>query len=73
MIVLIDSLDEIGENELVKEIIIKFLNIIKREGFAENFDAQTGTGLRDPAYTWTSSGFIYLHNKLKKIIEKSSL
>jgi hypothetical protein len=29
-------------------------------GFAENFDALTGRGLRDRAYTWTASGYLLL-------------
>ena len=29
-------------------------------GFAENFDALTGEGLRDRAYTWTASAYLLL-------------
>ena len=31
-----------------------------RSGMAENYDAITGDGLRDRAYTWTSSVFLIL-------------
>ena len=29
-------------------------------GFAENFDAVTGEGLRDRSYTWTASVFLIM-------------
>lgn len=29
-------------------------------GFAENFDAQTGEGLRDRAYTWIAAVYLIL-------------
>jgi len=32
----------------------------ERSGFAENFDALTGDGLRDRAYTWTASVYLLL-------------
>ena len=32
----------------------------EKSGFAENFDALTGEGLRDRAYTWTSSVWLIL-------------
>ena len=33
----------------------RFLKMVEKSGCAENFDALTGEGLRDRAYTWTSS------------------
>jgi hypothetical protein len=32
--------------------------LCERSGFAENFDALTGDGLRDRAYTWTASCYL---------------
>jgi hypothetical protein len=32
--------------------------LCEKSGFAENFDAETGTGLRDRAYTWTASSYL---------------
>ena len=32
----------------------------RRSGFAENFDALTGAGLRDRAYTWTAAVYLLL-------------
>jgi hypothetical protein len=34
--------------------------LCEKSGFAENFDAETGVGLRDRAYTWTASGYLIL-------------
>lgn len=58
MHLLIDGIDRAGEPELAKELAIKFCNMCKKNQFAENFDAQTGEGLRDPAYTWASSVYL---------------
>jgi glycogen debranching enzyme len=54
------GLDALGERELAVDISRKFCEMIKRSGMAENFDALTGVGLRDGAYTWTSSVFAIL-------------
>ena len=55
-----DGLKESGETSLAKDIVLKFANMCSRSGFAENYDALTGEGLRDRAYTWTSSVFLIL-------------
>jgi len=34
--------------------------MVKEHGFAENFNAVTGEGMRDLAYTWTPSVFLTL-------------
>lgn len=34
--------------------------MVSKNGFAENFNALTGEGLRDLAYTWTASVAIVL-------------
>ncbi len=33
---------------------------MRGSGFAENFDARTGAGLRDRAYTWTAAVYLTL-------------
>lgn len=43
------------EEEFVSEAVHKFCRMIQKSGCAENFDALTGEGLRDRAYTWTAS------------------
>lgn len=63
-LLLVEAFEECGEQQLANEIAEKFLELCKHGGFAENFHAETGEGLRDLAHTWTSSVFIYLASKL---------
>ena len=58
MILLLDGLKACGEDEMVKDVSERFCRMIKNNGFAENFNALTGEGLRDLAYTWTPSVFL---------------
>jgi glycogen debranching enzyme len=60
----VEAFEECGEHELAKDVARKFLDLCKHGGFAENFHAETGEGLRDLAHTWTSSVFIHLAGKL---------
>lgn len=59
----IHGLADIGEDDLVRTIARAFCDMCVRSGFAENFDARTGAGHFDPAYTWTSSVFMILANR----------
>ena len=59
-VILCDGLSRCGEIDLAKETVRKFLEMAKQSGFAENYNAVTGEGLRDRAYTWTSSGVFIL-------------
>ncbi|PPA69384.1 amylo-alpha-1,6-glucosidase [Jeotgalibacillus proteolyticus] len=59
-----EAFEECGEQELADEVAQKFLDLCKKSGFAENFHAETGEGLRDLAHTWTSSVFIHFAGKL---------
>jgi len=54
----VDGLSRGGRGDLAREIARRFCDNCVVNGFAENFDAQTGAGLRDRAYTWTSSVFM---------------
>lgn len=56
----LDGLYQCGEEEFVREAARRFADMAVCSGFAENFDALTGEGLRDRAYTWTSSVFLIL-------------
>ena len=47
-----------GRDELADDVIARFLRLCERGGFAENFDALTGEGLRDRAYTWTAAVYL---------------
>lgn len=53
-----DGLRQAGEVRLADTISERFRRLCERSGFAENFDAQTGEGLRDRAYTWTASVYL---------------
>ena len=53
--IILDGMRECGENEFVQEITHKFCRMVQKSGCAYNFDALTGCGLRDRAYTWTAS------------------
>ena len=52
---MIDGLEKGGEFALAREVARRFVAMTAASGFAENFDARTGKGLRDLAYTWTAS------------------
>ena len=55
-----DGLRRCGHVELADEISRRFRTLCETSGFAENFDANTGAGLRDRAYTWTASVYLVL-------------
>ena len=46
--------------ELADEVSARFRATCEKSGFAENFDALTGQGLRDRAYTWTAAAYLLL-------------
>jgi glycogen debranching enzyme len=54
-----DGLRRTGHTELADRVRERFLALCERSGFAENFDALSGAGLRDRAYTWTASAYLY--------------
>lgn len=49
-----------GYHGLADDVSERFRRLCERSGFAENFDALTGAGLRDRAYTWTASTYLLL-------------
>ncbi|MFF3663704.1 amylo-alpha-1,6-glucosidase [Streptomyces olivochromogenes] len=55
-----DGLRRAGHDRLADEISTRFRALCETSGFAENFDALTGAGLRDRAYTWTASSYLLL-------------
>jgi glycogen debranching enzyme len=55
-----DGLRRGGFADLADDISGRFRALCERSGFAENFDALTGAGLRDRAYTWTASAYLIL-------------
>jgi hypothetical protein len=63
-LLVVDGLIASGEKELALEIAKRFCTMAAESGMAENFNALTGEGLRDPAFTWTSSVFLILGHLL---------
>lgn len=63
MMIIIDALSQCGEKEFAKKLAERFCNVTLIGGMAENFDPISGTGLVDPAFTWTSSVFLMLANE----------
>ncbi len=59
-----DGLRRAGHTDLADDVRSRFLRLCERSGFAENFDAVTGEGLRDRAYTWTASAYLMLARSL---------
>lgn len=53
-----NGLRRAGFADLADEVNARFRRLCERSGFAENFDALTGAGLRDRAYTWTASVYL---------------
>jgi hypothetical protein len=64
MMVITAGLDEVGEQQFANDLRLRFCRMVARSGMSENFDAVTGAGLRDPAYTWTSSVFLIFAHQL---------
>ncbi|WP_370224354.1 amylo-alpha-1,6-glucosidase [Cytobacillus sp.] len=65
-LILIDALERCGEKEAALSVSEKYCELVHLNGFAENFNALTGEGLRDPSFTWTASAFIYLAAKVQQ-------
>ncbi|ROO52912.1 glycogen debranching enzyme [Micromonospora sp. Llam0] len=55
-----DGLRRAGHTGIADDIGRRFLALCEKSGFAENFDAETGAGLRDRAYTWTASSYLII-------------
>jgi hypothetical protein len=49
-----------GAVDLAEQVSARFRTTCEKSGFAENFDALTGEGLRDRAYTWTAGAYLLL-------------
>jgi glycogen debranching enzyme len=53
-----DGLRATGAVELADDVNGRFRALCEQSGFAENFDAISGAGLRDRAYTWTAAVYL---------------
>ena len=65
-LLLYDGLRACGRADLARRVAERFCRMCAKSGFAENFDALTGEGLRDRAYTWTASVFLVLAAELAR-------
>ncbi|MFC1805351.1 amylo-alpha-1,6-glucosidase [Planctomycetota bacterium] len=62
----VTGLDRAGFTELADTVSERFCRMCGKSGFPENFNALTGEPLCDPAYTWTSSVFLLLAERLSQ-------
>ena len=53
-----DGLRASGFTEVADIVNARFRALCEQSGFAENFDAVSGAGLRDRAYTWTAAVYL---------------
>ena len=66
MMIITAGLEASGEKAFADDLRLRFLRTVAQSGISENFDAVTGAGLRDPAYTWTSSVFLIFAHQLQE-------
>ena len=59
MLLIADGLRRCGETKAAGALARDFCEAVLKSGMAENFDALSGRGLVDPAFTWTSSVFLH--------------
>jgi len=64
-----EGLLALGEYKKATALMKNFIKLVEGGGFAENYDAITGTGLRDKSYTWTASMYLYFLDKLQTLKE----
>lgn len=62
----VDAMDRCGRPDLGDELARRYTAMCASSGLAENYDAQSGAPLRDPAFTWTSSVALLLGHRLLK-------
>jgi glycogen debranching enzyme len=62
---MISALLGAGEVGFAEELRVKWLALVEKSGFYENFDPVTGEGLVDPSFAWTASVYLRLLNPLK--------
>jgi len=59
-LLMVDALDRSGATSLSREIGQRYLSLVERGGFPENFDALTGEPLCDRGFSWTASVYLVL-------------
>ena len=61
-VLITEGLQKCDKDELAYDIAKRFCEMVKVSGLAENYSAIDGRPLRDKAFTWTASCFLYLAN-----------
>jgi hypothetical protein len=54
---IVDGLESPGEIEFARQLKLRYCGMAARSGFAENYHAASGAGLRDGSYTRSASVF----------------
>jgi hypothetical protein len=62
--IITEGLAAIGEKALANDLRLRFCRVVAKSGMSEDFDAISGVGQDDPAYTWTSSIFLVFAHEL---------
>lgn len=63
-LMIVEGLESSGEREFARELKLRYCRMALKSGFSENYDAVSGQGLRDPAYTWSASVFLIFAHQL---------
>lgn len=59
---------------MIVRFVSRFRALCERSGFVENFDARSGAGLRDRAYTWTASVYlVFAHDYTQRGVDEIAL
>jgi glycogen debranching enzyme len=66
---LVAGLEACGEAAFARQLAARFCAMAGRSGMAENFNAETGEGLSDPAFAWTSAVYMDLAHRLAETAE----
>ena len=63
-LMIVDGLESAGDRDFARELKLRYCRMAVKSGFAENYDALSGRGLRDPAYSWSASVFLIFAHQL---------
>lgn len=66
LLLIVDGLNQLGEDALVDAIIRRYIKLVEKSGFSENYNALTGEGNRDRGYEWAASAFLIMMHEYGK-------
>jgi glycogen debranching enzyme len=73
-LIAVDALRRVGAVQRAQTIRSRYLELVERSGFAENFHAETGAPLVDPGYTWTAAVYLlFAQDELNELSKGSQL